>query len=1003
MRRFGSYLALAAGLLGAAPLAAQGGTGTVRGRVVDDGQRPLQGVTVSVAGKTVLSSASGRFVLTEVPAGPQAVKARRLGFAPVSQDVTLLAGQTLDLELVMTIQEVQLAEIVTTGYGEQTAGSVTGAVSQVSTEEFNKGRIVSPAELIAAKVPGVQIVDNNEPGGGLAIRIRGATSINASSEPLIVIDGMPIGTSNGGGTSAGRDALNFLNPNEIETITVLRDASAAAIYGANGANGVVLVTTKAGKARQAPQVEYTVTTSASEVTRLPTMLNADQFRAAVTTFAPNNAAQLRNENTNWFGQVGRTAFGQEHTLAVSGSSDRTTYRLSLNYLNQDGVIQPAGVERIGIGINLSQRLLNDRLNVKLNLRGARNSDQFLPGGLLGNTAQMGPTQPVFDAAGVGGFYDWPGNALTSPDNPVAISQLAVDRGITFRGFGNVQAQYSVPGIEGLTANANLGFDVTDVDRATFDPSTLHAQRKTGNGGSTTRRNQSLVNAVVETYLTYNAPGKVGPGALELTGGYSYTRSSSNELRLEANGLATDFLGINGVPAARVAQNFQDIQESKLISFFGRANYNIDDKYLLAFSLRRDGSSRFGPANAWGMFPSASLGWRLSEESFLKGGAFSDLKLRASWARTGNQAFANYQQYVAFLPSDQGTSYFFNGQFIPTIRPNAVDPNIKWEATRTVNVGLDFAFKGLPVTGTIDVYDKETSDLIFTVPVAAGTNLSNFVTTNIGSMRNRGVELGLSIRALEGRNGGLGWTADFNAARNQNELLSINPAAVGAAAQRILTGEVAGGVGTTIQVLQPGSPVNSFFVYQTRRGPDGLPIRVNNPAGANVASDSALYVDQNGDNRINVDDRRAFRDPAPRWIIGHSSYLTYRKFDLGFTLRAWLGNYVYNNVASNLGTYAEVGRASPYNLHTSVLQTGFAGPQYLSDFYVEDGSFLRMDNLTLGYSFDLNRKPARFFITAQNVFTITGYSGVDPTAGLRGIDNNIFPRARTFTGGLSLRL
>jgi iron complex outermembrane receptor protein len=983
-----------------APVYLQAQTGTIRGRVtIDTSSVPLTGVTISFGSRSVQTQADGRYVLTQVPAGTDTLRARLIGYQPAARRITIGANQTVDADFTMAASAVSLAEIVVTGYGEQRAGNITGAVTQVSSADFNTGRVISPEELIRSKVPGVQVVDNNEPGGGFSVRIRGATSINASSEPLFVIDGVPVGNGAGGGLSAGRNPLNFLNPNEIENITVLRDASAAAIYGANAANGVVLITTKGGRA--GTQVEYSGNMSSSSETRLPSMMNAAQFRAAVQQYAPNSVAQLQNANTDWFDQVVRTSFGQEHNFAVSGAGQASDWRLSAGYLNQDGIIRGTTTERISLGFNLQQRLFEDRLDVRAFIKGSRADDRFTPGGVLSNAAQFGPTQPVFDPTRPSGHYDWPGpggdfKALQSPDNPIAILDLATDRGITYRSLGNVQTRYRVPFLEGLRANVNLAYDVTRTDRQTFSPSVQHAQQKTGNGGSDYRANQSQTNTTFDGYLDYITPLRFVPGNIDVTGGYSYGWSHAEYPWYLASGLSTDLLGGNGVTSARTVQNFQDIQESKLISFFGRMNYNLNDRYLASVSLRRDGSSRFGEGHEWGTFPAVSVGWRLSEEGFMKGGMFSDLKLRGSWARTGNQAFGNYLQYASYLLGDAQTQAQFGNEFIPTIRPGAVDPTIRWETTQAWDVGLDFSILDNKLSGAIDWYTKNTEDLIFRVPVAAGTNLSNFVTTNVGSMKNRGIELTLSARMLEGGRRGLSWSTDFTASHNTNELTTINPV-VGASAQ-IPVGNVAGGVGTFIQVLRPGVPINSFNVYEHKRDADGLPIYAKG-AGA----DLAMYVDQNNDGTINQDDRVPFKDPAPKWMLGHSSYLGYGKFDMSFTLRSYLGNYVYNNVASNLGTYAEVTRASPYNLHTSVLETGFETPQYFSDFYVEDGSFLRMDNITLGYNLTYRGQPVRLFGTVQNAFTVTGYSGVDPTAGLIGIDNNIYPRSRTFTAGLSLKL
>ena len=994
---------LIGGLLAAAsisPLTAQGQTGSVRGIVTEETSRqPLPGVTVTIGARVTQTRPDGQYVLRGVPVGADTVHFRLIGYRSAARKVTITAGQDAAVDVALSHQAVNLAAVVVTGYGEQRAGNITGAVTPISVENFNKGRVVSPELLIQGKVAGVQVVDNNEPGGGLSLRIRGPSSVNASSDPLVVLDGVPIGTGSGGGLSAGRNPLNFLNPNDIESITVLKDASSAAIYGANAANGVVLIQTKTGS-RGRPEFEYSVSTSASSITKRPDMLNAEQFRSAVQQYAPQNVSQLGSASTDWYDLIGRTAYGQEHNLSVTGSGNSMNWRLSGGYLHQDGVIQGTTTERLSVGANFQQLLFEDKLDIHAFQRGSRTFDQFTPGGVLSNAAQMGPTQPTTDASTITGFYDWPGNTLQSPDNPLAILDLATDQGTTYRSIGSLQSAYRMPFLDGLRAHVNVNYDLARTDRQTFTPSALHSQRKTGNGGADYRANQSQMNTGLEFYGSYQgALNLLGGTTMDLTGGYSYQQSHAEYPWYLATGLSTDLLGGNGVASARTVQNFQDIQDSRLVSFFGRANFNYLDRYLVGASVRRDGSSRFGPDNAWGTFPAFSLGWRLSEESFMRGqGFFDDLKLRFSWAKTGNQAFANYQQYATYVLGDGQTQALFGNTYIPTLRPSAYDPNIRWEESNSTDFGADFSFMNQRVNGSIDVYTKKTNDLIFTVPVAAGTNLSNFLTTNIGSMKNDGVEFMLSTRVLNGGGRALGWTADFTAARNTNELVSINPVfGSNAAAQQIQTGLVSGGVGTFIQVLRPGSPINSFFVYQHRYGANGKPVFAEGPG-----ADTAMYVDLNGDHRINQDDRRPYQNPAPKLMLGHSSYFTYDKFDLSMTVRAHMGQYVYNNVASNLGTYAEVGRASPYNLHASVLETGFKTPQYLSDYYVEDASFIRMDNITLGYSFNWSGRPLRAFGTLQNAFTMTDYTGVDPTAGLNGLDNNIYPRSRTFTGGMSVR-
>jgi iron complex outermembrane receptor protein len=999
---------LAATISWTAPLLAQQPTGTIRGRITDNStQQPITGATVSVGRRTALTQVDGRYTIAGVPAGSDLLHVRMIGYAQADQPVLLAGGDTVVVDIALTIQAIGLSAIVVTGYGEQRAGNITGAVSQIADSQFNGGRIVSPAELIQGKIPGVQVVDNNEPGGGISLRIRGTTSANGSNEPLYIIDGMPVGNYSGGGISAGRDPLNALNPDDIESITVLRDASAAAIYGTNGTNGVVIITTKHGTR---PQVEYTASTSASEVTRLPQMLNPQQFAQAVQAHS-SNAGQLLTAKTDWFSQIDRTAYGQDHNISVSGSDPNTDWRLSGGFLDQDGILDATTVQRLSLAFNLRQRIFGDRLNVQANLRGSREHDLFTPGGVLSNAAQMGPTQPIYDSASTTGYYNWPGTLLQSADNPLEILRLGTDQGTTYRTIGNVQGSYRLPWLgEAFTANVNLGFDLAKADRETFNPISLHAQQKTGTDGSDYHYNDAQANSVLEMYLKYSSPLRVAPGIIDITGGYSYSQSHSDFSSYLGTGLSTDVLGGNGVTSALNVQNQRFINEDRLISFFGRATYNLNDRYLASVSVRHDGSSRFGPERQWGNFPSVSIGWRLSQEAFMRGfGSLSDLKLRGSWARTGNQPTAFYLAWPTFQAGDaQSQIEFGSGNFVSTLRAGNYNTNIGWEETDAYNAGVDFGFANQRYTGTVDWYTRNTSNLIFTVACASGSCLSDRITKNVGRMRNRGIELALNARVLEGP-ARLRWTAALSVTHNTNEMLGIDPAA---GATQLLVGGIAGGVGNFIEVLQPGYAVNSFFVYQHKRDANGRPIYADNNGLSNgkftgtpdgTINEQDLYVDQNGDSVINFNDRRPLHDPAPKWIVGHTSYLGWGSWSLDFTLRAYLGNYVYNNVASNLGTYQELRRGSPYNLHASVLETNFDSPQYFSDYYIEDASFLRLDNMTVAYSFQYHGSPLRLFASAKNVFTISGYSGVDPTAGLNGIDNNIYPRSRTFSAGLTVRL
>ncbi len=996
MRRVWGIPGALLAVLWVAPLGAQQSTGTIRGRVSDAAsQQPLAGVTVTFAGRGTLSQSDGHYTITGARVGTDSVRARLIGYAPAAQPVTVAGGDTVVVDLTVSAQAVGLASVVVIGYGEQRAGNITGAAAAVSDSQFNTGRVISPQSLIANKVAGVQVIDNNQPGGGLSIRVRGQASINAGSEPLYVVDGVPLGTGSGGGLSAGNDPLNFLNPNDISSMTVLKDAASAAIYGANASNGVVLITTKSGQGR--PRVQYTASMSAEQMTRYNRMLDATQFRTAVATYAPAYTSLLGVANHNWIWPVVHTGYGQQHDLALSGGGASNAYRFSFGYLDQNGVLLNSSTQRISLGVNYDQRLNNDRLDIRATLKGSRAYDRFTPNGVLYNAAQMGPTQPIYDSTSVTGYYNWPGNSLTSADNPLEVLNNSTDHGTTYRSVGNVQVKYdfsSLPHLRGLTGNVNLGYDVTSAEHVTFYANNIHYETKNGTNGlySSSTPNQS--NTLLDMYLDYAPPVSLGPGNLMVTAGYSYSQSNANFPGITATYLYTNLLGDNGLPQAKTVTPFApNVQESKLISFFGRVGYNVSDRYLASVSMRRDGSSRFAPGNQWANFPAVSVGWRISREPFMsRMPALSDLKLRASWGKTGNQAFGNYLQYSTFQLCNQQAQVQFGTEFVCPFRPSAVDPNIKWEATSTWDVGVDYDLLNGRLSGSIDWYTKRTDDLIFTIPVPAGSNLSNFVTTNLGSMRNSGFELGLNAALINHGPGGLTWTAALNASTNANKLLSINPNA--GSAQVLNVGGIAGGVGSTIQVLQPGQPINSFFVCKQVYGANGKPVEGSyyNLAGDSVVTGCTLNSNT-----------RAFHNPVPKWMLGLSSSLSYHRVDLSFTLRAWIGNYVYNNVASNLGNYKQLTAGSaPYNLSTSVLATGFVNQQLLSDYYIESGSFLRLDNVTLGYAFPWQGQDLRVFTTIQNAFTITGYSGVDPTAGVNGVDNNIYPRSRIFTSGLSVQ-
>ena len=968
-------------------------TGTISGTVTSEAGQPVASANVVVVGTRAgaMTREDGRYSVAVNP-GTYTVRVARIGYAPDTVGgVVVTAGATTTVDVQLKAAAVVLGEVVSIGYGTTQAKDLTGSVSTATTKDFNTGRVVAPEELIRGKIPGVQIVDNNEPGGGIAVRIRGGTStgasFGASNDPLYVIDGVPLQV--GGGASAGRNPLNFLNPNDIESITVLKDASSTAIYGNRGANGVVIITTKNGSS--GPQFSYTGTASTSRVTGGPDMVNAAQFRAAVQQYASARATMLGTANTDWLGAIEQDARGMEHNLGVAGHRESMNYRIGLGWLDQTGVLQGTATQRASLSLGYSDRLFN-RLNVRSYLKGSRSKDLFTPNGVLGNAVAFPATQPLY--ANDGSYYQFrtptgdPQGGV--PNNPLEILSKIQDQGTTLRSIGNLEGEYEVPFVTGLTATVRGSFDLVRADRTTFTPTTLYSGLTSTRKGDIYRNIPEEQNTVLDAFAKYSRQLAQLSSSVDITAGYSTERFRGDYPSFNVSGLGTDLLGLYGIPTAVEAFPYYNIQESRLVSGFGRANWSLLDRYLFTATVRRDGSSKFAVGHQYGTFPSAAFAWRVIDEPFMKGRTpLSDLKFRLSWGKNGNQAVGNYLSYLAYTYGQPTAQAQMGNGFVTTIRPKANDPNLTWEETASTNAGLDYGFLDGRVTGTLDVYQKKTTHLLFKVPTAAGVGLSNYITTNLGSARNRGLELSLNAAIIQGGKGDFTWDANFNASTNRNKLLTIDRPGV----TRVLTGGIAGGVGANIEVLQPGVPVNSFLVYHQIGDTSGVPI----------------YEDLNKDNIINELDLRPFHSPAPTWILAHTSSLSWKGFDASTTLRAYLGNYVYNNVASNLGYYNILTQANaPTNLHASVLRTGFKEAQPYSDVYVEDASFLRMDNLTVGYTFSnlptiglRQIQGARVFGTVQNVFTSTKYSGVDPTAGEGGIDNNIYPRSRTFVAGLSL--
>jgi len=933
----------------------------------------------------------------------------------VTQEVSAAGRTQIDVELKGDV--TNLSEIVVVGYGEQEKKDVTGVVSAVESKSFNQGAIVSPDQLITGKVAGVQITANSgEPGGQSTVRIRGGTSITAGNDPLYVIDGVPIDNSphNPGGLSNGRNPLNFINPNDIETFTVLKDASAAAIYGSRAANGVIIITTKKGKAGAA-RVTYDGYVSVANVTKKYDVFNGPQFQEIVAAKAPNNLRYVDGNNTDWQDEIFRTAMGQSHAVTASGGTDKLSYRASIGRQEIEGTIKTSDTKRTSFALNLSQSMLDDNLTISTNIKGSHTKDRFSPD-VIGSALAFAPSAPVKDPTSRwGGYYEWynrdaNGNPARDPltgnilydlqtvDNPVSMIDQTQDYGETFRSLGSIQFDYKIPQVKGLRANLNLGYDITRGERKRFRPSKLIGAAL--DTGEVRYESNNRTSPLMELYLNYTRD--LGEEHhIDVTGGYSYQSFYGAYYGFRAYRLPTDIYGFNNPSVAgRTDLNNPSPQENRLISFFGRANYSFKDRYLLTLSLRRDGSTRFAESKRWGLFTAAAFAWRVIDESFMQGlsNVFSDLKLRAGYGINGNQEIGNYLYLPTYTSGTNTAQYQFGNGYVTTLRANGYDENLKWEETASLNIGLDYAVLNGRVSGSVEFYQKNTSDLLFEVTVPAGSNLSNKLITNIGKLRNRGIELTANVVAI--RTTDLSVNLGFNAAVNQNTIKGLDgnddPEFVG-----YETGGITGGTGNNIQLLKVGEAVNSFYVYKQKYA-NGAPlvdgVDHNEDGTVNLAD---MYEDVNGDGVVNDRDRRPYKKPAPSYILGLTPSVNYKRFDMSFTLRANLSNYVYNNIASSYANYNRLTDIKPYNMLTSVLNTNFTTPQFFSDYYVENASFLRMDNITVGYTVpEIARTKLRVYATAQNLFVLTDYKGLDPEVS-NGIDNNLYPRSRTFIFGVSL--
>lgn len=892
----------------------------------------------------------------------------------------LLLGSMLHAQQNDSIKkETAIEQVVLIGYGAKKKTDLTGSITAISAKDFNEGSVNSPEQLIQGKASGIQITTNSgAPGAGSTIRIRGGASLNASNDPLIVIDGVPLDNT---GISGASNPLALINPNDIESFNILKDASATAIYGSRASNGVIIITTKRGKTGKL-KATYTTTTSVYDKMGTVEMLSADQFRDVVNSKAANNYKLLLGKsNTNWQKEIYQTAVGFDNTLSLSGGVKGLPYRLSLGYLNQDGIIKTNNIERSTASLNLNPKFFDNHLDINFNLKGTYVENRFKDDGAVGAAVVFDPTQSVFAPGfeNYGGYFEWLDSTGTpntnGTKNPLSMLNQRYDLSYVSRVLGNIQFDYKMHFLPELRANLNLGYDYSDSNGNTtvLPTAAIEYYRK----GSYRRYTQEKKNKLLEFYLNYTKDISAINSLVDITAGYSYQDWQRSEP------FAPTSYG-NGTMNPQTGNDF--FTQNTLISYFARLNYTFDKKYLLTASVRRDASSRFSEDNRVGYFPSVALAWRIDQENFIKNtNVFSTLKLRVGWGQTGQQDINNndYPYLARYVQSNSGAQYQIGDVFYNTLRGAGYDKNIKWETTTTKNLGLDFGFLNNRINGSIEVYEKETKDLLSVVPVPAGANLTNLLLTNVGDMRNRGVEFNMGVEAIKNEN--FSWEFNLNATHYKSEITNL-------ASTSVLTGGISGGTGSTIQVHAEGYQPNAFYVYQQVYNQEGKPIE-------------GVYVDRNGDGIINSGDLYQYKSPAPELLLGFSSRFTYKNWDLGFTMRASFGNYVYNNQASQFGNLSGI-KANNYlqNIHTSYLDTQFDTPQFFSDYYVENGSFLRMDNINIGYNFPSfinENSKLRVFGSVQNAFLITNYSGLDPEV-FNGIDNNLYQRPRVYSIGLNFQ-
>ena len=970
----------------------------VKGIVKDTTGEPIIGANVIVKGTTngTITDFDGNFLLNANKG--DIIIISFIGYR--SQEAQAAAS----MNLILKDDTELLDEVVVIGYGSVKKDDLSGSVVAIKAEEMNKGAVTSPQELIMGKVPGLSVSQGDgAPGAGSTIRIRGGASLNASNDPLIVIDGIPVSNDAAPGTP---NALATINPNDIETFTVLKDASATAIYGSRASNGVIIIQTKKGT-QDKIKVSYSGTFTAKDPYKRIETLDAQSFREVMQAQYPEGTAQSAdiqrilnvypNQSTDWQDAIYQTGLSTDQNIGIAGKAGFMPFRISLGYNTEKGTLKTSKYERYTGAVNLSPKFFDNHLSVDINVKGTINKNRFADSGAVGAAAFFDPTKPIYDEENrYNGYWNWGivqgAQADLATQNPLSLLYDRNNHGTTKRSLGNIQLDYKIHGLEDLHANLNLGYDVAKTTGRNFvnSNSVQSSLDKTFTGlGQGNTWNNLRRNHLLDFYMNYAKNIESIKSNFDIMAGYSWQHFYYANHDITYSNPTEDLGAKEGYTYDENERHYirddhrRIPYENYLISFFGRLNYNFMDRYLLTATLRRDGSSRFSENNRWGLFPSAALAWTISNEPFMKAteNVLSKLKLRLGYGVTGQQEIGDYQYITSYsFSTNPNTTYLGT----TLLKPNGYSPDLKWEQTTTYNVAIDFGFLNNRINGSIEYYQKHTKDLLNTISAAAGTNFINLITANVGKMKNKGVEANVNAIAIQSKD--FTWEVGYNITWNDSKITKLTTT---------FNPDYQGIDAGTNQKHQVGEMPGTFYLYQQVYDENGKPIQ-------------NAFVDRNNDGQITEADRYlTHKSPMAKVYMGFSSQFSYKKWDLGFNLRANFGNYVYNGVASGNSTSNNYGgKGFITNLYNGFQDTGFTllntSEQMASDYFLENASFLKMDNLTLGYSFQnlfAAKLSGRISASVQNVFTISKYSGLDPECG--AIDSNIWPRPRTYTIGLNL--